>query len=323
MANKDESSVLVSIIVPVYNMSLYLKKCLDSICGQTLEQIEIICVNDGSTDNSLDILKEYAKKDKRIIVVSQENQGLSAARNTGLDIARGEYIGFVDSDDYISKDMYLYLYNDIRKNDADIAICSYYIKYDDSVIVIIKHDDCVIDNEKDYIKELLKDDYIQNYVWTRLYKRELFDDVRFQIGKVYEDVYLSCDLLGKVNKICYINKPLYYYCIRDNSISRTFKISTAKDSVSASFLRYCRIKEIYPELLRETIYSTLIWLSIMKLSFKYEDTNCFFELFKNEIDSVLLDLNSFDVKDYAIVNSNEIIKNFLDEYSNWCSMMNN
>ncbi len=116
-------NIKVSIIVPVYNVEKYLQSCMDSLVNQTLEDIEIICVNDGSTDNSLEILESYAKKDSRIKVFTIENSGNSIARNYGIKIAKGKYVGFVDSDDYINETMFEKLYNSCEQNDLDLAIC--------------------------------------------------------------------------------------------------------------------------------------------------------------------------------------------------------
>ena len=114
--------VKISVIIPVYNVEKYLKECLDSVINQTLKDIEIICVNDGSTDNSLNILENYAKKDNRIIVISQKNKGLSGARNTGLKYCSGEYVSFIDSDDYVSKDLFELTYNNAISNNSDLVI---------------------------------------------------------------------------------------------------------------------------------------------------------------------------------------------------------
>ena len=118
-------NISLSIIVPVYNVENYLIRCLDSLVNQTLKEIEIICINDGSKDNSLNILEEYAKKDSRIIILNQENAGLSAARNAGMEIAKGEYIGFVDSDDWVDLDFFEKLYIAAKNNDCDIAVADF------------------------------------------------------------------------------------------------------------------------------------------------------------------------------------------------------
>lgn len=114
--------IKVSIIVPIYNVEKYLKRCLDSLVNQTLNDIEIICINDGSTDGSLEILNEYGRRDDRIVIINQENSGLSATRNKGIDIAKGQFIGFVDSDDWVSKDYFEKLYNSAIQNEAEIAV---------------------------------------------------------------------------------------------------------------------------------------------------------------------------------------------------------
>ena len=126
----DDFMVKVSVIVPVYNVDKYLEECLDSIVNQTLNDIEIICVNDGSTDGSLKILEDYASKDDRIKIITQENGGLSVARNTGIDVAKGEYLSFVDSDDFIGLEMFDKMYDQAHSQDLDILFCKTYL-YDD------------------------------------------------------------------------------------------------------------------------------------------------------------------------------------------------
>ena len=121
------NDVKVSIIVPVYNVEKYLRQCVDSIVNQSLKEIEIICINDGSTDNSLQILEGYAQRDKRIKIINKRNEGLSTARNTGMEYATGEYIGFVDSDDFINEKMYENLYKNAKSNKSDIVMCPAYV----------------------------------------------------------------------------------------------------------------------------------------------------------------------------------------------------
>ena len=123
---------LISIIVPIYNSENYIKKCLDSILAQTYSNLEVILIDDGSTDNSYNICKDYQKKDNRIVLLQQKNAGVSRARNHGLEVAKGEYIGFVDSDDYIEPEMYEILLNSIIESNSKIAICNYYYENEDS-----------------------------------------------------------------------------------------------------------------------------------------------------------------------------------------------
>ena len=183
----------ISIIVPVYNVEKYLNRCFDSILNQTFTDFELILVDDGSTDNSGIICYEYKTKDNRIKVIHKENGGLSSARNAGLDIARGKYIGFVDSDDFINKDMYKILFDTIQANNSDMVICDYY-KVNEDDINKFRNLKCNCENIK--IKNLNNLESIDNlfltgekfiYAWNKLYKRELFNDLRYEKGRIYEN----------------------------------------------------------------------------------------------------------------------------------------
>ena len=178
---------LISVIVPIYKVEKYLHKCIDSILAQTYTNLEIILVDDGSPDNCGKICDEYAAKDSRIKVIHQPNGGLSAARNAGLDIATGDYIGFVDSDDYIAPDMYEKLYNALVKNDADMAICDYQrfgneLPYDEMSLTTE-----VITG----LQAMEKQNTVINcsfvVAWSKLYKSFIFSNVRFPVGKINED----------------------------------------------------------------------------------------------------------------------------------------
>jgi glycosyltransferase involved in cell wall biosynthesis len=290
------ASPLISIIVPVYNMEEYLVKCLESVCSQTLRDIEIICINDGSTDNSLKILEEFQKNDERIQIITQRNQGLSAARNAGLDVAKGEYIAFVDSDDFISPFMYEDLSKKIIKYNTDIVVCNYFLMNEASVEPRSICSDYYINSEKDYLYDLLKDENIQNYVWSRLYKRKLFKDVRFQVGKVFEDIYLSIDLIGKIKTAYYTSEPHYCYRMREDSITNSLTIKSVKDAIEGEYIRYCKIKNIYPDLLAIGVYSLLKWISIMCDAFG--DKKAIFDNFGEIIDSILSDLEKINIEEF-------------------------
>ena len=211
----------VSIVVPVYNMEKYLEKCMDSLVNQTLEDIEIIVVNDGSTDNSLKILKKYKRKHPdKIVIINQENQGISSARNNGIDIATGKYIGFVDSDDYIKYDMFEKLYNKIEKTKSDIVVCNYkkyFMKNEEFIDV-----DMVKNINKNNIFEeptILNNIYFAP--WNKLYKRSLFEDIRFPIQKKYEDINAILKVFFKAKKIDKISESLYLYRINENGETLT------------------------------------------------------------------------------------------------------
>lgn len=220
----------VSVIIPVYNVEKYLRQCLDSVINQTLSDIEIICVNDCSTDNSLTILKEYAQKDNRIKIIEQkENQGQGIARNIGLDISQGEYIGFVDPDDWIEKDMYLILYNSAIENNADFVQCDYERYFDKTgqtkqitaLRPFKKQHYNIVTNKIFSYKDFKEECFLGlwNLVWTRIYKKELIDTnkIKFSKGKYGEDKLFSIHAKLAAKRILYINKFLYHYRVRRDS----------------------------------------------------------------------------------------------------------
>ena len=220
----------ITVIVPVYNVENYLNKCLDSIITQTYKNIEIIVVNDGSTDASGEICKEFAEIDHRIIYIEQENAGLSAVRNTGLEIMSGDYVTFVDSDDWIEQDYLETLYKKIVEYQADIAVGNYY-SFNESEGMFYFHIlgdsyyEKVYDNVSIF-ENLYESQEMKSFAlisaWGKLYKAGLFEQLRFDIGKLGEDGYLNQKIYLLAEKIVYIHKGIYSYRIRNNSLSRTW-----------------------------------------------------------------------------------------------------
>ena len=212
----------VSVIVPVYNVEKYLERCLDSLVSQTLEDIEIICINDGSTDKSLEILYKYAEKDERIIVINQKNQGMSYSRNKGIEVATGKYIGFVDSDDYIDKDYYEKLYSVATSYDADIACTNIIRENERKKKVLLNYD-----NERVYedTKEKLEVSCVPEYcfVWNKIYNREklLQSGCKFIKGLFYEDVLYTPYVIEKLGCLVTVKDVFYHYWKRANSIIKT------------------------------------------------------------------------------------------------------
>ena len=207
--------IKVSVIVPVYNVYDYLEKCLDSLVNQTLKEIEIIVVNDGSPDNSEEIIARYAKDyPEKVKAYKKENGGLSDARNYGIKKAKGEYIGFVDSDDYVDTKMYEKLYNKAKNDKLDIVLCDTINLYEDGKEVLVK-------SNLHYT-----DDVVKNYLlsppmaWLRLYKRELFNDLEFKKGIYYEDLELMPRMVKYTKKIGFLDEGLYYYLQRSGSIMK-------------------------------------------------------------------------------------------------------
>ena len=228
-------SKIISIIVPIYKVEKYLDRCINSILNQTFRDFELILVDDGSPDRCGDICEEYAKKDKRIKVIHKENGGLSDARNAGLDIATGKFIGFIDSDDFIHKDMYMILYDAIIKSKSDISQCKfkYFSKEDELNKNIINDGKYEIYNNIDAIEEIIDNKNLNTNVWNKLYKRELFNDIRFPKGKIHEDEFVTYKVFYRAKTVSYVNKELYYYFSNDTGIMKNLNINSKFDWIEA------------------------------------------------------------------------------------------
>ena len=258
----------VSIIVPIYNVEKYLERCIDSLIGQTLDDIQIILVNDGSTDNSGKIAKEYAiKYQDKIIYLEKENGGLSDARNYGLLYATGEYIGFLDSDDYIDKEAYKAMYDKAKQENADYIECDFIWEYPNK----IKEDKRVEYKNK---KEMLA--FVRVVAWNKLIKREVIEEnnLEFPKGLRYEDVEFTYKLIPHLNKVSYIDKYFIHYTQRENSIAnvqnaRTAEIFTILDDV----INYYKENEFYKEYEDELEYNYTRYLlcSSLKRICKIQD----------------------------------------------------
>ncbi|MBC2456336.1 glycosyltransferase family 2 protein [Clostridium beijerinckii] len=269
----ENTKDLISVIVPVYNVEKYLPQCIDSILNQTEKNLEIILVDDGSLDNSGKICDEFSKRDDRIIVIHKKNNGLSSARNAGLEIARGNYIGFVDSDDWLDKTMYEVLLKLLKENNSDISCCDFFktANSNDS----IPHIDNEIINSYNNIESLnnfYNGLYTQTVVaWNKLYKRELFKDISYPVGKIHEDEGTTYKLYYKANKITYTNRPLYYYRITPNSITTSKFNKKRLDIIDVYDEKVKFIKNIN----NEEIYSKTLKWYLFKL------INCYFECSNN------------------------------------------
>lgn len=211
---------LISIIVPVYKVEKYLEKCVNSILKQTYTNLEIILVDDGSPDKCGQLCDELAKTDDRIKVFHKENGGLSDARNYGVERANGEYIGFVDSDDYIHECMYEELYKAIKKSGTSIAECGVTRVYKNTLRPHYEGEDyfLVLDREG-YLKEYLENKRLYGSAWCKLIHRDLAKKIKFPTGKIYEDAFYTLELLKTVDKYTLISGNYYYYYIRENSIT--------------------------------------------------------------------------------------------------------
>ncbi len=239
----------ISIIIPVYKVEKYIRKCLDSVINQTYKNLQIIIVDDGSPDKCGEICNEYAKRDDRIQVIHKKNGGISDARNVGIRAATGKYIGFVDSDDYISSDMFEDMYNLIESQKADVCITNFYTVNGDNVsIKNIDAEDKIL-SSIEVLKEILLDKSIQSYAWNKLYKRELFNDIEYPVGKKYEDIGTTFYIMEKCDKIIVSSKPYYYYYInRSDSIVNIKSEDSILDYMDLIETRYDYIEKKYSEL---------------------------------------------------------------------------
>lgn len=267
---------VVSIIIPIYNVEKYLSKCLDSVVNQTYTNLEIILVNDGSTDNSLEIAKKYEKKDNRIKILSETNHGLSAARNFGLRHVTGDYITFIDSDDYVSNDYVSYLYYLLKKNNfsSPMSICSLMDVYENSGSEINtgNNKECTLTG-KECIKKMCYHDLVDTCAYAKLGLKELYNNFVFPEGKLFEDIGSTYQLFEKANKVECGFKPKYFYNIRSNSITTQKFTSKKLDLLKMTDKMADDVVQKYPDLrnavLRRRIYARF---STLNQTFTSKDT---------------------------------------------------
>lgn len=286
---------LITIIIPVYNVEKYIHKCIDSVINQTYKNLEIILVDDGSPDNCGEICDEYAKEDKRIKVIHKENGGLSDARNTGIDIAKGKYICFIDSDDYVEKEYIEILHTAIKKDRTDMAVSSHKVIYKNGTILEKATGEESILEPKEVLKRILYDDGIDLSAWAKLYKIELFTGVRYPKGQLFEDAATTYKLIDKCEKISIVSKPTYNYIIRSNSITN-INFSEKKMDLIKSTEEMCNyIKDKYPYLKkacdRRAMYAYLSTLSQLAMSKKKfpKEQKIIMEYIKENKKEILID----------------------------------
>lgn len=226
---------LVSVIVPVYNREKWLKRCLDSLINQTLQDIEIICIDDGSTDNSRDILADYQKDDERVKVILQNNEGPSSARNKGLDIATGDYIGFVDSDDYVDRDYYEKLYKAASETRADIA-CAGIIRKNESQSKILANYTAQNCFEETRDKFIVVNFPKNNYIVNKIYKRTELNkfNIRFKEGVLYEDLFFTPLAIEKLGRLVVVANTNYNYWKHSKSIIQQDNDKARADHIVAN-----------------------------------------------------------------------------------------
>lgn len=280
-----EKKIKVSVIVPIYNVEKYLERCIKNILNQTFAEIEIILVDDGSTDSCSQMCDEFANRDSRIVVVHKKNEGLGYARNSGLQIARGEYVAFIDSDDYIDENFFEELYK--NANDADLVMTGYR-DVDNNGEIIQTHNICNVKTEltdKEIIDTLFYNT-IGNIngnieygfsVWKAIYKRDIFyrNDIKFCSEREFisEDYIFQLDFIPKCQKAVLINTTYYNYCKNEQSLSRKYNSE-----------RFTKIKELYQEIIKKikklNLYQDTIkgidytFIGNVRACIKQEKNNC-------------------------------------------------
>ena len=238
---------LISVIIPIYNVEKYLDRCVDSIINQTYKNLEIILVDDGSPDNCPKMCDDYAKKDSRIRVVHKENGGLSDARNAGMEVATGEYVSFIDSDDYISLDFYETLFQTMIDNDSDIVECSV-VKFYENEKFDEYSDDLKVTNYEtvDALDGLISENPFKQHVWNKLYKSSVALDIPYAVGKLNEDEFWTYQVFGKAKKVTRINKTMYYYFQRNGSIMGNSYNIRRLDALEGKVNRQAYIEKNFP-----------------------------------------------------------------------------
>ena len=250
----------ISVIVPVWNVEDYIDKCLDSLVHQTLKDIEIIVVNDGSPDNSEEIIKKYEKKYKSIKYVVKKNGVLSDARNFGLKYATGEYISFVDSDDWLVPDAIRTLHDFAVRNQCEIVQAGFYYAYSDRLEfdnrwVNENTSPYVLDNFN-AIAELVKQQIVKNFVWAKIYERSIVQYIPFKLGAYRQDSFWQHQVMAKVKRYGIIPQPIYYYRQRQDSLSGQFSIRSL-DLLKGHEERLLFLKTKYPDLVMPM--AALLW----------------------------------------------------------------
>lgn len=235
---------LISVIVPIYNVEEYLDMCIKSILNQTYENLEIILVDDGSPDKCGIICDKYEKKDTRISVIHKKNGGLSDARNHGLKRATGEFIYFIDSDDFIEKDTLEHMMNNLNSTNSDISICGRYYLYGSEIVLKQRQNIFLELDSEQAINKMNLIGYYDVASWDKLYKRDLFENIQFLKGELSEDWFVTYKLFDRAKKIIYDSTPKYYYRQRSGSITHKKSINYNPIIASKEVLDFVGVK--YP-----------------------------------------------------------------------------
>lgn len=256
----------ISVIIPIYNVEPYIRRCIDSVINQTFKDMEIILVDDGSTDKSGQIADYYQSQDSRIQVIHKINGGLSDARNRGMEQARGKYLFFLDSDDALVKDTLELLYNAINRYEAECVVCGFYYANEEGEWYDSRYWEKgetvkVLDNQE-AMCALIQNKYIKNFAWGKLYKRELIQSILFEKGVFFEDIVWQAEVFSKLKRCVVLKQVGCYYYQREDSIIGHLNMKKL-DMIDALKRRHDYIKQHYPSLQKES------WYSLLQACFNY------------------------------------------------------
>lgn len=263
---------LVSIIIPIYNIEKYLEKCIKSLINQTYRNLEIILINDGSTDESARICEEYKEQDNRIVFINKKNGGAASAKNKGLKVAKGDYITFVDSDDFIEPDMIEYMVNTIKKYNSDIIQCSFTNLYKNTER--FKQDKIVEQkiSSKDFL-ELFLTKWDSSLFWNKLFKRDVIENVFFKEGRCIDDEFFTYKCVINSKSIVTSNKIVYNYRMRKSGVmkSESSQKQILKDRVDYLYERYELVRKIYKDLDKDFLEHLLTYYLIISKDYYVDE----------------------------------------------------
>ena len=251
-----KEDVLISVIVPIYKVEKYLDRCIESLVNQTYQNLEIILVDDGSPDNCPQMCDDWAKKDSRTKVIHKENGGLSDARNAGMQVATGDLIAYIDSDDWIDTDAFEKMYLTMQSDNSDIVSCGVKWVAENGTLL---HEVTVKQNEAldtaCAMSEIIADGKLKQHVWNKLYRRRVVEDIPFEKGKYHEDVFWSYQTIGRANKVSLMAESFYNYVQRSDSIMGENYSVKRLDALDAMQQRCQYVKEHFPDLYNQALYT--------------------------------------------------------------------
>lgn len=257
---KEVKEKMISVVIPIYNVGQYLCRCIESVIRQSFEDLEILLINDGSTDTSGATADWYANQDPRVRVVHKANGGLSDARNVGMKMAKGEYLFFLDSDDWLTQDALQILMEHMIKEQADLVVGDFYYMEDTALWrderYLEKGKGITVLNNTQAMEKLVNNKVIKNFAWGKLYKTEKVRDIFFEKGKLFEDIFWQHQVFARIHRCVVVHEPIMYYYQRPDSIVARFRIKKL-DCLEGMYERYLFIQREYPYLEGEARYMLL------------------------------------------------------------------